>query len=90
MNRDNTIILIKATLLSVLIFSTISLYTVFNYIRHAGISNLRIGWPFCYYEEFYVDCELHHSTFINSFFMNTALVWCITVLLWFAARYKRN
>jgi hypothetical protein len=79
--------LIKGTLLSILIFFSISFLTVLFQInsplnRIEGTYELKIGFPFEYYHEFMVDCLIPNSGWnTRNLILNCGLTWGITMLL---------
>ena len=79
--------LIKRTLLSILIFFSISFLTVLFQInsplnRIEGNYELIIGFPFEYYHEFMVDCPIPNSGWnTKNLILNCGLTWGITMLL---------
>jgi len=79
--------LIIGTLLSILIFFSISFITVLFQINsplhHMDVSyELRIGFPFEYYHEFMVDCPLPNWGWnVNNLLLDCGLIWGITMLI---------
>lgn len=77
--------IIKGTILSALIFFSISFVTVLFQInsplnRINEIYELRIGFPFEYYHEFLVDCPVPNSGWnIKSLILNIGITWIITI-----------
>lgn len=78
--------LIKGTVLSILIFFSISFLTVLFQInsplnRIEGHYELSIGFPFEYYHEFMVDCPVPNSEWnIKNLILNCGLTWGMTML----------
>jgi len=78
--------LIRGTLLSILIFFSISFLTILFQInsplnRIEGNYELRIGFPFEYYHEFMVDCPIPNSGWNAKYLiLNCGLTWGITML----------
>ncbi len=76
--------IIKGTLLSTLIFFTISFLTVLFQInsplnRINEKYELRIGFPFEYYYEFFVDCPIPNSGWnIKNLILNILITWILT------------
>ncbi len=85
----------KGTLLSILIFFSISFLTVLFQINsplnhHEGNYEMRIGFPFEYYHEFMVDCPMINSGWImKNLLLDCGLIWLITVVV-FLQLYKKN
>lgn len=85
---------IKATLLSVLIFFSISFLQVLKAIsptNNMGSLGLQLGCPFNYYDQFYIGHELHHGWHIKNLLIDIALVWMLTVALYLIVlRYNKK
>lgn len=79
--------LIKGTLLSILIFFSISFLTVISQIntplnRMEENYELKIGFPFEYYHEFIVDCPIRNSAWNGTnLLLDCGLTWIITIAL---------
>ena len=77
--------LIKGTLLSILIFFSISFLTVLFQInsplhRIKDTYELKIGFPFEYYYEFWVDCPIPNSGWIvNNLMLDCGITWIVTL-----------
>lgn len=77
--------LIKGTLLSILIFFSISFLTVLFQInsplnRIKDNYELKIGFPFEYYHEFWVDCPIPNSEWnVNNLILDIGIVWILTI-----------
>ena len=77
--------LIKGTLLSILIFFSISFLTVLFQInsplhRIEGTYELKIGFPFEYYYEFLVDYPIPISGWIvNNLMLDCGITWIVTL-----------
>lgn len=77
--------LITRTLLSILIFFSISFITVLFHINspfHRMHNNgLKIGFPFEYYQQFMVDCPIPNSSWnLNNLIMDCGITWGMTML----------
>jgi len=77
--------LIKETILSMLIFFSTSFLTVLFQInsplnRMKENYELKIGFPFEYYHEFWVDCPIPNSGWnINNLILNCGITWVLTI-----------
>lgn len=94
-NTGNTINkLTIATILSILVFFSISFVTVLTQInsplhRIYDYYELEIGFPFRYYHEFMVDCPIPNSGWnINNLILDCAITWIVVTGLYLVV--KRN
>ena len=87
--------IIHGTLLSVLIFFTISFITVLFQIqsplnRDSVVLEFEIGFPFVYYQEFLMDCtSLHAGWYPLNLLWDCAIIWVLTVGFYEVLRRKR-
>ena len=78
---------ISGTLLSILIFFSTSFLTVLFQInsplnRMKENYELKIGFPFEYYREFWIDCKIPNSNWnINNLILNFAIFWILTIII---------
>lgn len=79
----NTIV--KGTILSILVFFSISFLTVLFQInsplnRIKDYYELKIGYPLTYYHEFMVDCPIPNSGWsLNHLFWDCLIVWILVL-----------
>lgn len=79
--------LVKATILSIMIFFSISFLTVLFQInspfnRMDKYYELKIGFPFEYYYEFFVEYPIPNSGWnANNLILDCVLTWVITFVL---------
>lgn len=75
------------TLFSILIFFSTSFLTILYQLnsplkRIESAYELRIGFPFEYYHEFWVDCPIPNSGWnVDNLLLDCSLTWGITMLL---------
>jgi hypothetical protein len=94
MKRD----LIYGTLLSILLFCTVSFITVLMCInsplnRISEIYELKIGFPFIYYSEVMVECPNPNSTWrIDYLFLDCSIVWILVqaIIIFFRKPDKKT
>jgi hypothetical protein len=89
----NIFIIIKITILSILIFFSISyLYVLYRIspITIGNTYNLEIGFPFTYYEQFQVSGSpfLNSGWHIKNLMTDCTLTWGITAIGYFS--YKKT
>lgn len=86
--------LIVSTILSVLVFFSISFVTVLTQLnspfhRISDYYELKIGFPFEYYHEFMVDCPIPNSGWnINNLILDCFFSWILVTGLYLVI--KRN
>jgi len=78
--------LIKGTLLSILIFFSVSFLTVLFQInsplnRFEERYDLRIGFPFEYYYEFIIDSNFNYGWNVENLIIDCFLIWGITLII---------
>jgi hypothetical protein len=81
-------IILKVTLLSSLIFFSISFITVLfqvnSPLNRQIDSTLNIGYPFIYYYQFYIDLPIPNSGWnIKNLFIDCLLIWLIVFGIYF-------
>lgn len=93
------IILVKSTVLAALLFFTTSFLCVlfqlapFHYLEPEEKCSLEIGFPFKYYQQFFIDGDLHFGWLTGALFLDVAVTWCFIFLLYLAIikfKKKRN
>ncbi|MCD8436036.1 hypothetical protein LNJ03_12110 [Tenacibaculum dicentrarchi] len=88
--------IIKGTALSSLIFFSISFLTVLFQInsplnRIDENYELRIGFPFEYYYEFFIDCPIPNSGWnIKNLILNIGLTWTVTMGIILILRKRKH
>ena len=76
--------IIKGTILSILIFGAISFFSVLYTLRFPNeIHEIKIGFPFTYYQRFRVDLEAPNVGWSGAYlFIDCAICWSITLVLY--------
>ena len=81
--RREILDLVYGTFLSILVFFSISFFTVLFQInspinRFKDVYELKIGFPFTYYHQFMVDCPIPSSGWnLSHLFWNCLIYWIV-------------
>jgi len=88
--------LIKGTLLSALIFSSVSFINIivqlspFHYYRNNETPELRIGFPWKFYYQFFLSpCDYNYGWNPIYWFYDCILTWTITMILYWLISFKK-
>ena len=85
--------LIKGTLLSVLIFFSISFITIVLQLppfQDYDTNKIKIGFPWQFYYQFCIErCDYRHGWDIVYWFYDCVLTWVITMILYWLISFKK-
>lgn len=68
--------LIVSTGISILLFALICVLSYF--LSHEYRVSFKIGLPWTFYDQFLVDCDVHHGTSFNNLILDALVIWLLT------------
>ncbi|WP_103068693.1 hypothetical protein [Aquimarina sediminis] len=79
--------IISVTVVSILIFLSISFLTVLNFVFTSGFPELKIGFPLQYYNRFFTaPDELRFSWNIWNLIIDFLVIWGITAVVYYLSK----
>jgi hypothetical protein len=78
---------LHSTGLSVVLFIFLTILSYFLNLEYRV--NFKLGLPWTFYDQFFIDCDLHHGATPINFIKDALATWACTTILWLIMTRKK-